>query len=51
MSNLLSKKKKLAVAAMTFALMVFSVSMIVFGDNKAALNTKASSIHAPHLIP
>ncbi len=51
MSNLLSKKKKLAVVFMTFVLLLFSVSMIVFGDNRAALNTKASTIHAPHLIP
>lgn len=51
MPFLLSQNKKFFLITLTSLLLVFSVLMLAFGDSQAALKTKASTIHAPHIIP
>jgi hypothetical protein len=51
MPFLVSQSKKSLIVALTSSLFVFSSLMLVFDDSDASLKTKASSIHAAHVIP
>lgn len=51
MPFLASQNKKFFIGFLTLILAVFSLTMLVFGDQEVALKTKASLVHAPHAIP
>ena len=51
MPFLASQNRKFFIKFLTVILAVFSITMLVFGDQDAALKSKASVVHAPHAIP